>query len=76
MKEFLIEDFIIENNNSVRIEYYFYSEFSIITFTEEQIKDVFNTNSNNSWEEWLREEFEVKDCITLLKHYIREYKER
>lgn len=72
MKEFTIEDFTINNDNSVDIEYYFYSELKQINFTEEQIKVVFKNYSK----EWLIEEFNQDHCIKLLKHYIREYAEK
>jgi hypothetical protein len=72
MKEFVIEDFVINSDNSIDIEYYFYSELKNINFNKEQIKEVFKGISY----EGLHEEFNQDDCIKLLKHHIREYKEK
>lgn len=72
MKEFVIEDFVINSDNSIDIEYYFYSELKNINFNKEQIKEVFKGISY----ERLYEEFNQDDCIKLLKYYIREYKEK
>ncbi len=76
MKEFLIEDFTIENDNSVKIEYYFYSEYKEVTYTNEEVRKVFIYPYEESYDEWLRGYFEVEDCIKLLTYYIREYKDK
>jgi hypothetical protein len=70
MKEFLIEDFTVNNDNSVTIEYYFYSEFKEDTFTEDQVSEVFKLKASY---ELLYEDFDQDHCIALLKHYIRNY---
>lgn len=71
MKEFTIEDYDINSDDlSVSISYFFYGTLKDITFTKEQIEEVFEVNNLY---EWLVEEFSQHECILLLKHYIREY---
>jgi hypothetical protein len=69
-KEFVIEDFTINNDNSIKIEYYFYSQFEIVNYTKEELEEVFGSEDLDNW---LREEFNQDGCITLLKYYIRDY---
>jgi hypothetical protein len=73
MKEFTIEDYTITNENSVNIDYYFYSKSRFISFTEDQIREALNFSNLLQFEEYLREEFNSDDCEKLLKYYIREY---
>lgn len=80
MKEFIIEDFTINNDNSIDIDYYFYSEIKKINFTEEQIREVIDCqnieNLGFTLTEYLHDIFSEDDCIVLLKYYIREYKDK
>lgn len=77
MKEFLIEDFKVNEDSSVSIEYFFYSEAKEDTFTKEQIQEVFPESKfiDIAYNEWL-ENFEIVDCIALLKYFTREYAEK
>ncbi len=70
MKEFTIEDYTINSDLSVDIQYFFYSEFKEITFTQEQIEEVFEVSNLH---EWLNEDFDQADCKKLLIHFTREY---
>lgn len=77
MKEFTIEDFVVNNDNSVTIDYYFFSNLSNITFTEEELKEVLDyrnvENLGFSFTEYLHDIFNEDDCIVVLKYYIRDY---
>lgn len=74
MKEFTIEDYDVNSDDlSVTINYFFYGTLKEITYTKEQIEEVFEVNNLY---EWLIEEFSQKECIIMLRHFIREYAER
>lgn len=69
MKEFTIEDFTIDFEK-LNIEYYFYSEFKQISFSKEQIIEVFGTTY---LDEWFLSDFNQEDCIKILKYFVRDY---
>ena len=70
MKEFVIEDFTINNDNSIDIEYYFYSEISTISFTQGQIQEVFGLQYG--YDDFIQN-LNQNDCVRLLKYFIRDY---
>lgn len=71
MKEFVIEDFTVNSNNSIDIEYYFYSELKNTHYTKEQVYEVFR--DKNIYLLFIDGDFSDIDCIKILKHYTREY---
>ena len=73
MKEFTIEDFTINSDNSVEVDFYFFRKERHLTFNEDQIKEVLKFENSIQLEEYLREEFNSDDCEKILKYYIREY---
>lgn len=73
MKEFTIEDFEIDwVNNSVKIDFHFYSTLRSIEINEERLSELLNTG-DITLTDYLCNEFNEDDCIILLTHLIRDY---